>query len=165
LFLSTDDVEIFSFLGYLYALYGLSHLQPMLTKKYLKDLVYRVNGAAIEVHKRLGPGLLEKVYQKCLEYELSIRGIKFNSELKIPYNYKGVDLDLNLRCDLLIEDTLVVELKSVEQVLPIHEAQLISYMKLLDLPMGLLINFNVENIYYKGQSTYVNETFRFLPEI
>ena len=149
---------------HLYDLYSFSHLQPMLTKKYLKDLVYRVNGAAIEVHKRLGPGLLEKVYQRCMEHELTFRKIKFNSELKIPYNYKGLDIDLNLRCDLLIEDILVVELKSVEQIIPVHEAQLISYMKLLDLPMGLLINFNVDNIYYNGQSTYVNESFRNLPD-
>ena len=84
--------------------------------------------------------------------------------IRIPYNYKGLDIDLNLRCDLLIEDSLVVELKSVEQIIPVHEAQLISYMKLLDLPMGLLINFNVDNIYYKGQSTYVNESFRNLPD-
>jgi len=136
----------------------------MLTKKYLKDLVYRVNGAAIEVHKKLGPGLLEKVYQKCMEYELNLRDINYVSEHKIPYQYKGIELDMNLRCDLSIEKILVIELKAVELILPVHEAQILSYMKLLDVPMGLLINFNVDNIYYTGQTTYVNESYRLLPE-
>ena len=135
-----------------------------ITKSYLKDLTYKVTGAAIEVHKRLGPGLLESVYHKCLAKELELRNIPFKSEHKIPYNYKGFDLDIELRCDFLIDDVLVVELKSVTEILPIHEAQLITYMKLLEIPKGLLINFNVESLYYDGQKTYVNEYFRHIPE-
>ncbi|MFN7676032.1 GxxExxY protein [Flavobacterium sp.] len=135
-----------------------------LTKTYLKDLVYHVNGAAIEVHKNLGPGLLESIYHKCLEKELSIKDFKFKTELIIPINYKGLEIDANLRCDLFVENCLLVELKSVEKILPIHEAQLLTYMKLLKIPMGLMINFNVTNIYKEGQKTYINEIYRVLEE-
>ena len=135
-----------------------------LTKSYLKDLTYKVTGAAIEVHKRLGPGLLESVYHKCLAKELELRKITFKSEYKIPYNYKGFDLDIDLRCDFLIDNLLVVELKSIERILPIHEAQILTYMKLLEVSKGLMINFNVESLYYDGQKTYVNELFRELKD-
>ena len=135
-----------------------------LTKAYLKDLTYKVTGAAIEVHKRLGPGLLENVYHKCLAKELELRNIAFKSEYKIPYNYKGYDLDIDLRCDFLIDETLVLELKSVGSILPVFDAQIMTYMKLLEVPKGLLINFNVENLYYDGQKTFVNELYRSLPE-
>ena len=135
-----------------------------ITKKYLKDLIYKVNGAAIEVHKALGPGLLESVYHKCIKHELSIRNIKFKSELRVPVSYKGLDLDADLRCDLFIENILPVELKAVEGVLPVHEAQLMTYMKLLKAPIGLLLNFNVTHIFKEGQRTYVNELYRNIPE-
>ena len=131
----------------------------LLTKNYLKDLVYKVNGAAIEVHKALGPGLLEGTYHKCMVHELNLRNIKFKSELIIPINYKGLEIDANLRCDLLIEDSLVVELKSVENVSPIHVVQLLTYMKLLHIPIGLIINFNCSHIFTEGQKTYVNEIY------
>ena len=134
-----------------------------ITKNYLTDLVYRVNGAAIEVHKVLGPGLLESVYHKCLKKELELRNIKFVSELKVPVNYKGLDIDTELRCDLFIENILAVELKAVEFILPVHMAQILTYMQLLKAPKGLLINFNVSNIYHEGQQTFVNELFRALP--
>ncbi len=135
-----------------------------ITKTYLKDLIYKVNGAAIEVHKALGPGLLESVYHKCLKHELSIRGIKYKSELIVPVNFKGLQLDAELRCDLFVEDILPVELKTTEGITPIHEAQLMTYMKLLNAPEGLLLNFNVTNLYKEGQRTYVNELYRNLPE-
>ena len=121
-----------------------------LTKTYLKDLTYKVTGAAIEVHKRLGPGLLERVYHKCLAKELELREISFKSEYKIPYSYKGFDLDIELRCDFLIDNALVVELKAIECILPVHEAQILTYMKLLEVPKGLMLNFNVENLYFDG---------------
>lgn len=135
-----------------------------ITKLYLKDLVYQVNGAAIEVHKALGPGLLENIYHKCLKHELSIRGLSFVSEMLVPVEYKGMAMETELRCDLFIEDILVVELKAVDAVHPIHEAQLMTYMKLLNIPIGLMINFNVVNIFQEGQKTYVNELYRNLPD-
>ena len=130
-----------------------------LTRDYLKDLVYKVNGAAIEVHKALGPGLLECTYHKCMMHELQIKGLSFETELSIPIEYKGLQLEAELRCDLLIENTLVVELKSVNTVAPIHIAQLLTYMKLLNQPMGLMINFNCTHIFKEGQKTYVNELY------
>jgi GxxExxY protein len=127
-------------------------------------LVYQVNGAAIEVHKNIGAGLLENVYHQCLKKELELRKINFSSELQIPLNYKGYELESKLRCDLLIENSLVVELKSVTEINPIFEAQLLTYINLLKVPIGLLINFNVKNIYYEGQKTMVNEYYRTLED-
>lgn len=135
-----------------------------MTKKYLTDLVYQVNGAAIEVHKNIGPGLLESVYHKCMMKELSLREINFQSELIIPIEYKGLELESDLRCDLFIEECLVLELKAVDKIIPIHIAKLMSYMKLLNTPIELMINFNVTNIYHEGQKTYINELYRWLED-
>ena len=135
-----------------------------ISKNYLTDLVYKVNGAAIEVHKSLGPGLLENVYHKCMEHELKLRGILFHSELSVPVQFKGIKIATELRCDLFIENILPVELKSVAETLPIHEAQLLTYMKLLEAPLGLLINFNVNHIYTQGQQTFVNEIYKSLKD-
>lgn len=136
----------------------------IITRSTLKDLVYQVNGAAIEVHKNIGAGLLENVYHQCLKKELELRKINFSSELEIPLNYKGYELESKLRCDLFIENSLVLELKSVTEINPIFEAQLLTYMNLLKAPIGLLINFNVKNIYYEGQKTMVNEYYRMLED-
>ena len=130
------------------------------SKKYINDLIFDVIGAAIEVHKHLGPGLLESVYHKCLMHELSLRETKFVSEMSTPVIYKGIDLDTELRLDLFIEGILPLELKAVDSVLPIHEAQILTYMRLLNVPKGLMINFNVTNIWHEGQRTFVNELYR-----
>lgn len=134
-----------------------------ITKSYLKHLTYQINGAAIEMHKSLGPGLLESIYHKCLKHELSLRNINFISEYAVPINYKGIETISNLRCDLFVENVIPVELKAVEALHPIHEAQLMTYMKLLDAPKGILFNFNVINLYKEGQKTIVSEKFRSLP--
>ena len=136
----------------------------IVTRSYLKDLVYQVNGAAIKVHKSIGPGLLESVYHQCFKKELELRKINYSSELLIPLKYKGYDLESKLRCDLFIENNLVVELKSVHEINPICEAQLLTYMNLLNAPIGLLINFNVKKIFYEGQKTLVNEFYSRLEE-
>lgn len=135
-----------------------------LTKSYLKDLTYQINGAAIEVHKFLGLGLLESIYHKCFKKELDVRGISFKSELLVPINFKGLDVDTNLRCDLFIENCIVLELKTVDSFAPIHQAQLLTYMKLLEAPKGILYNFNSVNLYKEGQMTLVNEYFRNLED-
>ncbi len=100
-------------------------------------------GAAIAVHRALGPGLLESAYQACLEFELKERGFTFERQKELPVVYKGVYLDCGYRIDLLVEGAVVVELKSVDQVIPIHKAQLLLYLKLSEKAVGLLINFNV----------------------
>lgn len=129
------------------------------SKSYLNELTYKINGAAIEVHKELGPGLLESVYQKCLVHELQNRNIEIQTEKMISIDFKGLDLDVNLKCDLLVENAICIELKAVKDILPVHEAQLLSYMKLLQVPKGILFNFNVYNLYNEGQKTFVNEYF------
>lgn len=136
----------------------------MITQKYLDELTYEVVGSAIEVHKFMGRGLLESVYHLCLIEELKHRKINFLTEMKVPVIYKGKSLDINFRCDLFIENCLVVEIKSVIDMHKITEAQLLNYMKLLKAPKGILINFNCSNIFNEGQKTYVNEYFKKLPQ-
>ena len=109
----------------------------------INDLTGAVIGAAIEVHKVLGPGLLESAYEECLCFELKMRNIAYKRQHDLPINYKGNNLDCGYRLDLLIEDELIVELKSCEHLLPVHEAQLLTYLKLTKIKIGLLINFNV----------------------
>jgi GxxExxY protein len=135
------------------------------SKKYLDDLTYEVVGSAIEVHKALGPGLLESAYHQCLSHELSLRRISFKTEAINPIEYKDFEFETSLRCDLFIDDIFVVELKSVVSVLPIHEAQILTYMKLLKAPKGMILNFNVLNIFKEGQKTFVNEIYKNLPEL
>lgn len=100
-------------------------------------------GCAIEVHRSLGPGLLESTYEQCLAHELTLNGIRFTTQHPLPVHYKGVRLDCGYRVDLLVENEIILELKSVEQLKGIHEAQLLTYMKLADIKQGFLINFNV----------------------
>ncbi len=99
-------------------------------------------GAAIEVHRLKGPGLLEEIYEKCLMREFALRGLPAKNQLPIPLEYKGMLCEQILRFDAIVDDCLLIELKAVERVLPVHKAQLFSYMKLLDVPIGLLINFH-----------------------
>src|SRR6185437_14287828 len=108
-----------------------------------EELTENIIGAAIEVHKALGPGLLESVYEECLCYELPLRGLRFQRQVTVPVIYKGVSLDCGYRLDLIIEDVVILKLKCVERVLAIHEAQLLTYLKLLGKPVGFIINFNV----------------------
>jgi GxxExxY protein len=103
----------------------------------------QVIGCAIEVHRELGPGLLESTYEQCLAYELNKKGLNFVLQQPLPVAYKGIQLNCGYRVDVLVEKTLILELKSVERLLGIHEAQLLTYMKLADIHTGLLINFNV----------------------
>ena len=108
-----------------------------------EELTERILGAAIEVHKALGPGLLESAYEECLCHELNLRGLRFERQMTVPVAYKGVHLECGYKLDLLVESTVILELKCVERVTLIHEAQLLTYMKLLNKPVGFIINFNV----------------------
>ncbi len=113
------------------------------TKEKANALSREVIGAAIEVHKALGAGLLESAYEECLCEELKLRGIPFERQVELPIEYKGVKLSAGYRMDIVVDTLLVLELKSVENLLPIHEAQLITYLRLSNIWLGLLINFNV----------------------
>ena len=135
-----------------------------ITKDYLNTLSYKVIGAAIEVHKIMGSALTEPSYHKCMKREFDIRGIKYESEKHVHLDYKGLKLGDPLRCDFLVEGLIVVELKAVSKILPIHEAQAISYAELLKKPKALLINFHVQNISSEGVKSYVNKYFSALPD-
>ena len=108
----------------------------------------KVIGAAIEVHRQLGPGLLESSYHTCLCRELELRQIPYQSEVELPLEYKGVQIAKGYLIDLLIEDCLIVEIKSVEKLLPIHSSQIMTYMRLQKVSSGLLINFNVHTLFH-----------------
>ena len=109
----------------------------------INKLSSKVIGAAIEVHKVLGPGLLESAYEECICHELSLRGVPFVRQKPLPVQYKGVSLDCGYRLDVVVEDAIILELKSCEKIEPIHQAQLLTYLKLSGIRLGLLLNFNV----------------------
>jgi GxxExxY protein len=115
------------------------HVVPLLEK----ELTNKIIGAAIEVHKILGPGLLESAYQVCMEHESKLRNIPFDPQVDLLLSYKGINLDAGYVIDLVYDKRVVVELKAVERVIPVHEAQLLTYMRLTGIRVGLLINFNV----------------------
>jgi len=118
------------------------------------ELSNRVIGCAIEVHRKLGPGLLESTYEQCLAHELNLNGLNFKIQYPLPVEYKGVRLNCGYRVDILVEDEILLELKSVEALKGIHEAQLLTYMKLAGISQGFLINFNVQQL-KKGLKSFV----------
>ena len=135
-----------------------------MTQKYLNELTHKIIGAAIEVHRELGPGLLEGIYEKCLAYLLREQGLHLAIQQKVPLVFRGLHLDCDLRFDLMVEDAIIVEIKAVEDLMPIHEAQLLTYLKLLEKPKGILLNFNCTNIFKEGQKTMVTERYAALPK-
>jgi GxxExxY protein len=118
-------------------------LRPGDEKASANKITGEIIGAAIEVHKVLGPGLLESAYEECLCHELGLRGVAFERQVPLPLEYKGIKLDCGYRLDLVVEDHVIVELKSVNKIDPIHEAQLLTYLRLKKERLGLIINFNV----------------------
>jgi GxxExxY protein len=110
------------------------------------ELSNKVIGCALEVHKALGPGLMKSVYEKCLSFELTNSGLRNETQKALPVNYKDIQIDCGYRIDILVEDKLIVELKSVDKVLPIHQSQILTYMKLAGVSTGLLLNFNVTKL-------------------
>lgn len=112
----------------------------------LNEISREVIGAAIEVHKALGPGLLESAYEECVSYELKKKGVSLERQVPVPVVYKEVTLECGYRIDLLVENQVVVELKCVDALMPVHEAQILTYMRFASKPLGLLINFNVKTL-------------------
>jgi GxxExxY protein len=136
----------------------------MMTKRYITELTRIIIGAAIEVHKELGPGLLESVYEKCMRHLLEQKGLKVISQQKVPIRFRGIYLESDLRYDLLVGDCIILEIKAVDFLLPIHSAQLLTYLRLLEMSKGILINFNCTNIFKEGQKTFVTEIYARLPD-
>jgi GxxExxY protein len=134
-----------------------------MTKREITQLSYAITGCAIKVHKALGPGLLESIYEKCLKYELQKSGFNVKQQLTIPVFYDDLQINTNLKLDLFVNDLVVIELKTVETILPVHEAQLLTYMKLLEAPQRLLFNFFTDNI-VRSMKPFVNDYFRILAD-
>ncbi len=109
----------------------------------LNQITEKIIGCGIEVHRALGPGLLESAYEECLCFELLQKGLKFQRQVPLPVIYKGVKLNCGYRMDVIVESLVIIEIKAVERIIPVHEAQLLSYLKLADKPLGLLMNFHV----------------------
>ncbi|MEW5945484.1 MAG: GxxExxY protein [bacterium] len=107
------------------------------------ELSYQIVGAAIEVHKTLGPGLLESAYEVCLCRELELKKLRFEKQVPLPVEYKGLSLDCGYRMDIVVEDLVIIELKTVDKIIPIHDAQLLTYLKLSGKKLGMILNFNV----------------------
>lgn len=133
------------------------------SKREVDAISYQVIGAAIEVHRILGPGLIESNYEAALLHELNLRGLRTQAQQRVPVTYKDILLDCELRYDVLVEDLVVVENKATHQMNPVFDAVLLSYMKHLQVPKGILINFHVKNLFYEGQRTFVNEYYAALP--
>jgi GxxExxY protein len=131
-----------------------------MTKAFIEAISYDVIGACIEVHKHLGPGLLEKAYHKCLEIELKNVGLHFESEFLIPFSYKGELVPIEYRADFFIEKVIVLEIKAVKAFEPIFEAQLLNYMNLTESYKGLLVNFNTTSIVNLGRKSMVSKSYQ-----
>lgn len=135
-----------------------------MTQKYLNELTYTIIGAAIHIHQVLGPGLLESVYEKCMVHLLKQKGLKVISQQKVPLVFNGLCLNCELRFDIMVENIIIVEIKAVDCLQPIHSAQLLTYLRLLEKPKGVLINFNVTHLYKEGQKTIVTDLYAKLPK-
>ena len=128
------------------------------SKLEIDQLSFDIVGAAIEVQRIIGPGALESVYEACLMYELKLRHIQAVNQTEVPIIYKGIKIEKAFRLDIFVEDTIIIELQTVDCLIPVHEAQLLSYMRLLEKPKGLLLNFKSMNI-TKSMQSFVNEYY------
>ena len=133
-------------------------------KKYLNELTYQMIACSIEVHKVLGTGLRESICEKCFCGERTQSGIRHRSQVKVALHDKGLELETEVRCDVLVEDCLVIELKAIEWFRPIHEVVLLTYLVMLEKPKGVLITFHCTNIFKEEQRSMVNDSFRNLPD-
>ncbi len=136
----------------------------MRSQKLINEIAYKAVGCAISVHREMGPGLLEKIYEECLCEELRYQGMAVSSQVRVPIIFKKKILKKRLRIDLMVEDSVIIECKSVSILMPIHQAQLLTYLKLAKKPKGLLINFNCLNIVNEGLIPLVTDLFAKLPE-
>lgn len=136
----------------------------MITQKIVNELTYKIIGYAIEVHKELGPGLLESVYEACMAHILIQNGHSVKRQQIVPLIFRGITLETELRFDLMVDDLVIVELKSVDALAPIFDAKLLTYMRFMEKPKGVLINFNCVNIFQEGQKTLVNNLYARLPK-
>ena len=139
-------------------------MHPLDSKRYIDELSYEIIGAAIRVHREMGPGLKEAVYEECMTLELKELDISYVQQFRFRPTYKGIQLQSTSVIDLLVEDQIVVELKSVTSLQKVHEAQLLNYLNLLQKPKGILLNFNCFNLTSDGKRTFVTDHYADLPD-
>ena len=139
-------------------------MEKIITQKYVDFLTREIIGCAIEIHKELGPGLLESAYEKCMIYLLKKKGFKVESQIEVPVKFHDLVIDKGYRLDLLVEDLIIVELKTVEEVNPVHKSQILTHLNFMTKPKGILINFRSSNIFYEGQQTFVTKEYSKLPK-
>ena len=139
-------------------------MELRITQKYVDKLVHDIIGCAIEIHKELGPGLLESAYEKCMIFLLEKKGYKVQSQLEVPIKFQELFVDKGFRLDLLVEDLVIVELKATKELTEVNRQQILSHLKLLKKRKGILINFNCSNIFYEGQQTFVTREYSNLPK-
>lgn len=138
-------------------------MEPRITQKYIDFLTKEIIGCAIEIHKELGPGLLESAYEKCMVYLLRKKGFKVESQLVVPVKFHELIVEKGYRLDLLVVNLIIVELKSIAEFSPINKAQLLTHLRFMKKPKGILINFHCTNIFYEGQQTLVTQEYSRLP--
>jgi len=138
-------------------------MEQRITQKYIDFLTKEIIGCAIEIHKELDPGLLESAYEKCMVYLLRKKGYKVESQLNVPVMFHDLVIDKGYRLDLLVQDLIIVELKTIPEFIPINKAQLLTHLRFMKKPKGILINFHCSNIFYEGQQTFVTKEYSELP--
>jgi GxxExxY protein len=138
-------------------------MERRITQKYIDYLSKEIIGCAIEINKELGPGLLESAYEKCMVYLLRKKGFKVDSQLEVPIKFHDLLVDKGYRLDLLVEDLIIVELKAVSEMSSIYKAQLLTHLRFMKKPKGILINFHCSNIFYEGQQTFITQEYSKLP--
>jgi len=138
-------------------------MQKIITQKYIDHIVHNIIGCAIEIHKDLGPGLLEGAYEKCMIFLLEKKGYKVESQLEVPIIFQELFVDRGFRLDLLVENLVIVELKAAKELTDVNRQQILTHLKLMKKPKGILINFNCLNIFYEGQQTFVTKEYAKLP--
>lgn len=134
-------------------------MNVIVTQEYIDKIVHEIIGCAIEIHKELGPGLLESAYEKCMIFLLEKKGYKVQSQLEVPITFRELFIDRGFRLDLLVENLVIVELKAEKEITAVNRQQILTHLKLLRKPKGLLINFNCSNIFYEGQQTFVTSEY------
>jgi GxxExxY protein len=138
-------------------------MEPGITQKYIDFLTKEIIGCAIEIHKELGPGLLESAYEKCMIYLLRKKGYKVESQIEVPIMFHDLIVDKGYKLDLLVENLIIVELKTISEFIPLNKAQLLTHLRFMKKPKGILINFHCSNIFYEGQQTFVTREYAKLP--
>jgi GxxExxY protein len=138
-------------------------MEKIVTQKYIDYLSKEIIGCAIEIQKELGPGMLESAYEKCMIYLLRKKGFKVESQLEVSIKFQDLVVDNAYRLDLLVEDLVIVELKTVSEFTPVNKAQIITQLKFMKKPKGVLINFHCSNIFHEGQQTFVTKEYAKLP--